>query len=229
MTIKGNLGMDVTQTALATEVFRAIRTKILYSNRYTNLKTLLFTSSWAGEGKSYVTANTAIALAQIGKKVIILDCDLRKPTQHQLFGKYNKGITNYLFKECPIEEIVQNTEIANLQLVASGRVPSNPSEMLECNDFTELIKAIRGQADYVLIDSPPILPVTDACILGSKADGILLVVGVGTVKPEMALRAKSHLEEAGGKIFGLIINRSETCAEQRAYRHYYEKDKKIAN
>ena len=218
----------VKQTTIISEVFRTIRTNILYSKVYRNLQSILFTSAEPGEGKSLITRNTAIALAQTGKKVIVLDCDLRKPTQHALFRKHNKGLTSFLYQGCSLADIVQDTDIPNLRLVTSGPTPRNPAELLDSGRLTEVIAALKCQADYVLVDSPPVLPVTDACILGSKVDGILLVVGIGRVKPEMAQRAKEQLEDANGNILGLIINRSEST-KQRAYYHYYETFAKTAN
>jgi len=219
----------VNQTTIISEVFRTIRTNLLYSKVYRNVKSILFTSAEPGEGKSLIIRNTAVALAQTGKKVIVLDCDLRKPTQYALFKKPNKGLTNFLYQECSLADIVQDTDIPNLRLVTSGPTLRTPAELLDSSKLTEVISALKCQADYVLVDSPPVLPVTDACILGSKVDGILLVVGIGRVKPEMAQRAKEQLEEANGNILGLIINRSETYTGQRAYYHYYEEFAKAAN
>ncbi|SDF15288.1 CpsD/CapB family tyrosine-protein kinase [Sporomusa acidovorans] len=219
----------IDQTSLTKEAFRVIRTKILYSKLYANTKSLLFTSAGAGEGKSMVVINTAITLAQTGKKVIILDCDLRNPSQHKLFVKPNIGLTNFFDQPCSINNIVQDTGIHNLQLVTSGPIPANPAELLDSNQLTEILSLLCNRSDYLLIDSPPVLPVTDACILGSKADGILLVVSIGKVRPEMLQRAKAHLEEANGNLLGLIINRSELYSEQRAYYHYYENIAKTAN
>lgn len=223
------ISRGIDQTALVKEAFRTIRTKILYSKLYSNTKSILFTSAAAGEGKSMVVINTGISLAQTGKKVIILDCDLRNPSQHELFVKPNIGLTNFLTKQCSIGSIVQDTGISNLRLVTSGPTLVNPAEMLDSNQFIEAFSLLCNQTDYLLIDSPPVLPVADACILGSKVDGILLVVSIGTVKPEMAQRAKAHLEDASGNLLGLIINRSELYTEQRAYYHYNGKHAKAAN
>ncbi len=226
---KNSLVMDDSHTSIITEAFRAFRTNILYSNADENIKSILFTSAGAGEGKSVTAANTAVALAQAGQKVIILDCDLRKPFQHKIFEQKNIGLTNFFYERCPITDFIQTTSIPDLRLVASGPVPPNPSELLATSKMREAITLLRSQADYLIIDSPPVLPVTDACILGSKVDGIILVVGVGKVKPEMAQRAKEHLETAKGNILGIIINRSETYLEQSAYDQYYGNMDKIAN
>ena len=213
------------------EAFRALRTKILHSKKDSIVKSILVTSAGAGEGKSMTVANTAIVLAQTGKKVIILDCDLRKPVQHEIFKKRktNRGLTNFLNGECSIADIVQDTGIPNLQLITSGPNLLSPSELLDSDKFKEAISSLKSQADYIIVDSPPVLPVTDACILGSNVDGIILVVGVGKVQPEIALRAKEHLETVNGNILGIIINRSDICVEQSAYYHYCGNVEKAAN
>ncbi|CQR74710.1 Tyrosine-protein kinase YwqD [Sporomusa ovata DSM 2662] len=213
------------------EAFRAFRTKILHSKKGSIVKSILVTSAGAGEGKSVTVANTAVVLAQTGKKVILMDCDLRKPVQHEIFKKRktNRGLTNVLNGECSISDIVQDTGIPNLQLITSGSIRFNPSELLDSDKFKETISSLKSQADYIIIDSPPVLPVTDACILGSKVDGIILVVGVGKVQPEMALKAKEHMEIVNGNILGIIINHYENFVEQSAYYHYCENVEKAAN
>lgn len=213
------------------EAFRAFRTKILHSKRDSRVKTILVTSAGSGEGKSVTVANTAVVLAQTGKLVIIVDCDLRKPVQHEIFKKRktNRGLTNFLTGECSLSDIVQDTGIQNLRLITSGPIVFNPSELLDSDRFKEAIASLKSQADYIIVDSPPVLPVADTCILGSKVDGIILVVGMGKVQPEMALRAKEHLETVNGNILGIVINRSEAFVEQNAYYHYYGDVEKAVN
>ncbi|WP_094603525.1 Putative tyrosine-protein kinase YveL [Sporomusa silvacetica DSM 10669] len=212
------------------EAFRTLRTKIIYS-KSGMVKSILFTSASAGEGKSITVANTAVVLAQTNKKVIVVDCDLRKPVQYKIFKKKktSRGLTNFLTGECEIADIVQDTDIPNLRLVTSGPLLVNPSELLDSDKFKEAISSLKEQADYIIIDSPPVLAVTDSCILGSKMDGIILVVGVEKVQPEMALRAKEHLEAVDGNILGIIINRSDTFVEQNAYFHYCGNVGNVAN
>lgn len=213
------------------EAFRAFRTKILHPKEDSVIKSILFTSAGAGEGKSVMVANTAVALAQTGKKVIIMDCDLRKPVQHEIFHKRKPhlGLTNFLSGECLLANIVQETGIPNLRVIISGPIPQNPAELLDSDKTREIISTLKSQADYIIVDSPPVLPVTDACILGPLVDGVILVVGVGRVQPEMALKAKEHLEAVKGNILGQIVNRSDTYAEQSAYYRYYGNVEKAAN
>ena len=213
------------------EAFRAVRTKVLYLRKGSSIKSILITSAGAGEGKSVAVANIAAVLAQTGKRVIIVDCDLRKPAQQEIFKKRKNtvGLTNFLTSDCSVVDIIQETGIPNLRLVTSGPILSNPSELLDSDRFRDALAALSSQADYIIVDSPPVLPVTDACILGSKLDGIILIVGVGKVHPEMAVKAKEHLETVNGNILGIVINRYDEFVEQSAYYHYYESEEKAAN
>jgi capsular exopolysaccharide synthesis family protein len=186
----------------------------------------MFTSSGPGEGKSTTTANTAVALAQSGKKVIIVDCDLRKPVQHKIFGKSNKGLTNILVENIPIESVLQQTQVENLYLLTSGPIPPNPSELLGGKKLVEVLDALKLQADYVIIDAPPVIAVTDACVLASKVDGVNLVIGAGIVRPEMAQKAKELLTKAKGHLLGVILNRVEIEQEHAYYYYYYGSDTK---
>jgi len=202
------------------EAYRMFRTNILFSKVEGDLKTILFTSSCHGEGKSVSAANTAIALAQSGKKVILLDCDLRKPVQHLMFGRVANGLTNVVFGELDIESAIQETEQQNLRLVASGPLPPSPSDILGSSKMDMLLNNLKTKVDYLIIDSPPVLAVSDACVLASKVDGIILVLGAGIVRPEMAQQTRESLERAKGRLLGVMINRIKLI--QESYYGYYE-------
>jgi capsular exopolysaccharide synthesis family protein len=202
------------------EAYRTLRTNIQFSKGEGELRTIMFTSAGPGEGKSTTVANTAVALAQSGKRVILVDCDLRKPVQHKIFKKRNKGITNALVEDIAIGELIQETEIDNLSLVSSGPIPPNPSELLSTKKFQEILNELQRQSDFVIIDAPPVIAVTDACVLASKVDGINLVIGVGSVRPEMAQKAKELILKAKGHLLGVILNRVE-IEEEHAYYYYY--------
>ena len=206
------------------EAYRTLRTNIQFSKPASQLKVLLFTSAGPGEGKSTTVANTAVTLAQSGKKVIIVDCDLRKPVQHKIFGLINQGITNILAEELCLSNFIQNTEVENLRVLTSGPIPPNPSELLGSLKMQQVIDDLKMQADYLLIDSPPVIAVTDACVLASKVDGISLVLDVGSVRPEMAKKAKELLVNAKGSILGVILNRVEIEEEYALYYYYYNND-----
>lgn len=210
------------------EAFRTLRTNIQFSKGDNELKTIMFTSAGPGEGKSTTTANTAVALAQAGKKVILLDCDLRKPVQHKIFGKRNKGLTNMLVDDLEISELIQNTEIDNLRIITSGPIPPNPSELLSSRKMLEVLDYLKTYADYVIVDAPPVIAVTDACVLASKVDGVNLVIAAGVIRPEMAQKAQELLVKAKGHLLGVILNRVEIEEEHAYYYYYYGSDAKAA-
>jgi capsular exopolysaccharide synthesis family protein len=202
------------------EAYRTLRTNIQFSKTDGQLQTILFTSSGPGEGKSTTLANTAVALAQSGKQVIMMDCDLRKPVLHKIFDARNHGITNILVEEYRVEDLLQGTQVENLRILTSGPIPPNPSELLGSMKMQGLFNYLKEQADYLIIDAPPVIAVTDACVLASKVDGIVLVVNSGTVRPEMAQKAKDLLIKANGHLLGVILNRVE-IEEEYAYYYYY--------
>lgn len=214
------------------EAYRAFRTNLQYSKIDGELKSILFTSSGPGEGKSITAANTATALAQGGAKVIILDCDLRRPVQHLIFGRVATGITNILAGNGTIQDYLKDTDITNLKLLSSGPIPPNPAELLSSNRMKEMLIALRTQADYLIIDTPPVLPVTDTCVLASKVDGIVLVLGAGVVHPEAAQKTRIALEQVNGSILGVMVNRvkrDEVLGDYSSYYGYYGEVNKTAN
>lgn len=223
MNSKRHLVVQEQSHSSVAEAYRMFRTNILFSKIDGELKTILFTSSCPGEGKSVSAANTAIALAQSGKKVILLDCDLRKPVQHLMFGRVANGLTNVIFGELTVEHAIQETEQQNLFLVASGPLPPNPSDILGSSKMDMLLNNLKTKVDYLIIDSPPVLAVSDACILASKVDGIILVLGAGIVRAEMAQQTKESLERAKGRLLGVMINRIKL--EQDNFYGYYAMQK----
>lgn len=210
------------------EAYRTLRTNIQFAKVDGDLQTILFTSAGPGEGKSTTTANAAVALAQSGKKVILTDCDLRKPVQHRIFGKKNRGVTNALVQDIAAGDLLQDTEVDNLYLLPSGPIPPNPSELLAAASMRELLAYLKTQCDYLIIDAPPVIAVTDACVLASQTDGVIMVVGAGTARPEMAQQAKELLQRAGGRILGVVLNRVEIEEEHTYYYYYYGHEHKAA-
>lgn len=211
------------------EAYRTLRTNIQYARVDGELKVLLFSSAGPGEGKSTVAANTAVALAQAGHRVILMDCDLRKPVLHHVFNVNKKGLTNCLVGESSAVELLQDTEVPNLRVLASGPIPPNPAELLGSARMDSVIAALKEISDFILIDCPPVIAVTDACVLARKADGVFLVLDANQVRPEMAIKAKELFENAQGVILGAILNRAEVESEHSYYYYYYghgEKEKK---
>lgn len=210
------------------EAYRTLRTNIQFAKVDSDLRTIMFTSAGPGEGKSTTIANTAVAIAQTGKQVILVDCDLRKPVQHKIFGKRNRGVTNILVEELPVADLLQDTDIDNLKILTSGPIPPNPSELLGSNKMQEVIASLQELADIVIFDAPPTVAVTDASVLASKVDGIVLVLNTREVRPEMAQKAKELLLKANGHILGVILNRVEIEEEHAYYYYYYGNEKKNA-
>jgi capsular exopolysaccharide synthesis family protein len=214
------------------EAYRAFRTNLQHAKTDGALKSILFTSSSSGEGKSITAANTAIALAQGGAKVIVLDCDLHSPVQHLIFGRIATGITNILMGQGTVVDYVQNTDISNLKILASGPIPPNPSELLNSNKLVAMLATLGKQADYLIIDTPPVLAVTDTCVLASKVDGIIIVIGAGVVRPAQAQEAREALARANGSILGIIVNRVKSdglLGDDVRYCDYRGRVKKTRN
>ena len=203
------------------EAYRTLRTNIQYAKVDGELKVLLFTSAGPGEGKSTVAANSAVALAQAGQRVVLVDCDLRKPVQHHMFQLNKKGLTNCLVGESPVLDLLQETEAPNLRVLTSGPIPPNPSELLGSSRMDAVLATLKDAADYIVIDCPPVIAVTDACILARKADGVFLVLDADQVRPEMAQKAKELLTNAQGNVLGAILNKAEVESEHSYYYYYY--------
>jgi capsular exopolysaccharide synthesis family protein len=214
------VGPELLQSPIA-EVYRKLRTSIQLAERDGNLKTLLFTSSGPGEGKSVTVANMGVVLAHYGKRVIIVDCDMRKPGQHQIFGKRNQGLTDVLVHGNSLTDLTQSTEVASLDLLAGGATPPNPSELLGSARMMEIIATLKTQYDYVIFDTPPVLAVTDTCVLASQVDGVILVVGAGMAKPATVRDSKELLIKAKGELLGVVLNKALTRRDQRLHYHYY--------
>ena len=201
------------------EAYRQLRTNIQFSTLDKPLRTLLVTSTSPEEGKSTTLANLAITIAQTGSTVILADCDLRRPTIHQLFGvKNGTGLTSVLIDSSVKEFPFQDSGIPNLRLLPSGPLPPNPSELLGSRRMTELIDQLKEEADFVLFDSPPIVAVTDAAVLATKMDGVLLVIKAGTTKRELAKKAKDLLERVNANLLGVVLN---NVRYETGLHHYY--------
>ena len=205
--------------SIAAESYRTLRTNIKYSSFDKEMKRILFTSSIPGEGKSTTAGNIALAFAQEEKKVIIIDCDLRRSNVHKEFKISNRtGLTNVLIHKDDISKHIQNYN-KFLDILTAGIVPPNPSEMLSSNAMSDLLNHLEKLYDVIIIDSPPIKAVTDAQILSRIVDGVVLVVRSGFSKKEAVLETKAEIEKVGGKIIGTVFNRAEGAKGK--YYYYY--------
>ncbi|MCX7971000.1 MAG: CpsD/CapB family tyrosine-protein kinase [Negativicutes bacterium] len=209
--------------SIPSEAYRVLRTNLHYAEADRELKTILFTSAGPGEGKSTVSANVALAFAQDGKRVLLVDCDLRKPTVATSFGiSKSPGLTNILVENINWRDCVARTEFsANLEAIPCGPIPPNPSEILGSGKMLRFIEEVKGEFDLVVFDAPPVIAVTDACVLAGKVDGVVLVLRAEVVRPEMAQKAKALLDTAKASILGAVINDINVHEKHHYYYYYY--------
>lgn len=188
----------------AAEAYQSLRTNIEFSGLETTLRSLLVTCADAETDKSNALANLAVVMAQAGDRVVVVDGDLRRPRQHEIFGVANsRGLTDWL-KESGAPALVE-TSVPNLRLLPSGPLPPNPVALLSTNRLAELLAQLSADADYVLVDAPPVLAVTDAALWAGKVDGVLLAVHAGRTRREHAQRAKTVLEKVQARIVGAVL------------------------
>lgn len=206
------------------EAYRAVRTNLQFAGADKKLKCISFTSSTPSEGKSTTISNIALAIAQDNKKVLLIDADMRKPVQHRIFGLFNKGLSNCIAMNMPLDEAIQPSDHPNLDILASGPVPPNPSELLGSQKMDELLRQVKHIYDYVLVDMPPVLAVTDAAVLSQKVDGIVFVIKSGKISPDEAKLAKTRLEQAGANILGAVLNAVPQRHGGYGYGYYYYYD-----
>lgn len=209
------------------EAYRGIRTSIEFSNLDKNLQVITVTSSMQNEGKSTVLANLAVSFANLDKKVLIMEGDLRNPSVHRMFNISNiKGLTDILLQNKVFADCVHCTDVKNLHVLTCGAIPPNPSEMLSSKKIRDFIESLREYYDYVFIDAPPIGIVTDAGIISTYTDGCIFVVGAGDADIEMAKVSKERLEKVGANILGVVLNKFESSGASGYYNYYYEQETK---
>ncbi len=187
------------------EAYRSLRTNLEFSSLDHPLRTLLVTSPAPDEGKSTTLANLGIIQAQAGKRVVLLDGDLRRPRLHDLFGLGNNtGVTTAILNpEAPLP--LQNTTVPNLRVMTSGPLPPNPADLLASARMKALLDQLVAEADLVLLDAPPVIVVTDAVVLATRVDGVLLVVSAGQTRREQAQRARDLLAKVNARLIGAVL------------------------
>lgn len=210
----------------AAEAYRTLRTNITFASPDKPVHVIMATSTSPDDGKSTTIANLAITFAASGASTVLVDGDLRRPHLHTIFGLSNEqGLTTMVVDMARaatggVEPTIplQNTQVANLQVLTSGPVPPNPAEILSSQRMTELLEMLRGKVDYVLIDTPPIIAVTDAAVLASRVDGVLLVVNAGKTKRELAIKARDMLKQVNANVIGVVLNNAQV--DKSAYAYY---------
>nr|WP_294576641.1 CpsD/CapB family tyrosine-protein kinase [uncultured Romboutsia sp.] len=204
------------------ECYRGIRTSIEFSNLDKEMKVINVTSAMQSEGKSTVIANLAVNFANLDKKVLLLEGDLRNPSVHRMFNISNiNGLTDVLLNNKVFADCVHCTEVKNLHILTCGPIPPNPSEILSSNKMKEFITSLKEYYDYIFIDTPPIGIVTDAGIISTYSDGCIFVVGSKQCDIEMAKYAKERLEKVGANIIGAVLNKFEAEGGSYNYYNYY--------
>ncbi len=202
----------------AAEAYRTLRTNIRFSSLDRPLHTLLITSSSPNEGKSSTLANLAITMAQAEQKVLLVDCDLHRPALHTLFNLPNEtGLTNIILEQSDAQLPIQSTGVPGLSLLASGPLPPRPADILGSRRMQAVIERLRSEADIILFDTPPVTAVTDAAILASSIDGVLLVFQANKTRRERARQARQILEKVKANIIGVILNDAQL---EKGYGYY---------
>jgi capsular exopolysaccharide synthesis family protein len=214
--------MALDNRSAAAEAYRVLRTSVLLSSAGQPPKMILVTSGQPGEGKTTTVVNTGISLAQLGASVVIVDCDLRKPSTHKLFGvDHVRGLSTYLARNVELDSVIQQLPIKNLSLIPCGPIPPNPAELISSEKMRELLRILADRYDHVLIDSPPLINVTDPVILSTMVDGVMLVVHGGKSTRDVVRRARMELSSVGAKIFGVVLNNVDLRRDGYDYYYYY--------
>jgi len=207
------------------EDYRTVRTSILLSQNSNFSKIIAFSSSLPQEGKTATVANTAVSFAQLGKKVVIIDADLRRPRLHRLFGVRNtKGLTGFLTEKDSIEDIVQKTTVENVWLIPSGPIPPNPAELLESDRMKLLLDGIKKEIDFVLIDTPPVLAVVDSVIIGSLVSNVVLIAQPEKTNRRVFENSVERLKQSNAKIIGVVFNKTSPQTKKYHDKYYYYQD-----
>ncbi len=223
--MQNELILNYDPKSVISETIRTLRTNLQFSSVDKTLKTILVTSSMPREGKSFIAANLAVAFAQSGTKVLLVDCDIRKGRLHYIFGSHNqKGLSNLLLEN--VEETYKNyikrTKIENLSIMFRGVTPPNPSELLGSEKNKELISILKKQYDMVIFDSAPVNGgLTDSLIMGRLVDGVVIVSAYKKTPINVLKNTKKSLETINANILGVVLNQMNTSSQQY-YGHFYE-------
>jgi len=207
------------------ESFRAVRTNVLFSSAAEGSRSLVITSTGPGEGKSLVSANLAIGLAQSGLRVLLIDADMRKPRVHSVFGKPQEpGLSNVLVGSARASESVHTTTVPGLWMMSAGALPPNPAELLGSKRFSDLMASLGPHFDWVIVDTPPVMPVTDSAVVSHLTNGVLFVVGAEMTSRYAAQRAVEQLGHGHAKFVGVVLNRVDLRHNAYYYSQYYRRE-----
>jgi tyrosine-protein kinase Etk/Wzc len=204
------------------EAYRVMRTGIQFAKLDKKIKSIVVASSAPKEGKSTTASNLAITMATAGLKTVLLDTDLRRPVLHRVFNVPREpGLTDYLFDRADVQEIFKQTEVENLYLVPCGVVPPNPAELLGSEKMKEFVEYLKQNYDFIVFDTPPLAAVTDALILASQVDSVLLVASAGKTEIDVLEKAREMVQRVGGNVIGVLLNNFDASATYGTYYRYY--------
>lgn len=210
--------------SVISEKFRGIRTNIMFSSADNDIQTVVFTSEKPAAGKSTISANVAITYAQAGYKTLLIDGDMRKPSQHYLFNTSNiDGLSNLILKRSDYSKAIHKTKTINLDLLTSGPVPPNPSELIGSENLLKIMNELEEIYDYIIIDTPPVITVTDAQLFSEIAQNVVYVVDTQSNDRNMVKKGKELIEKTGAKILGIVLNKSVE-ENTSSYYNYYGED-----
>jgi succinoglycan biosynthesis transport protein ExoP len=221
------LAFSASTKAPVMEAYKTLRTNLQYSNLDDNLRVIVVTSTSQDEGKSATAANLAVSIAQSNKRVLLIDCDLRRSAMHRIFHVLNEtGLTNILVEGTDLGTIIQEVGIPNLHILTSGPKPPNPSELLGSVRMQALLQQVSEVYDTVILDVPPVLPVSDALVISKFTDGIIYVVRYGHIANDLVARAKADIQKVGARVLGVVINGIPLDASvgYGSYYYYDEED-----
>lgn len=202
------------------EAYKSLRTNIRFYVSGKECKKLCITSGAAGEGKSITLLNLAISIGETGKKVLLIDADLRRPALARLLvEKATPGLSNVLVDQVDVKEAIRKDMYPNLDVLLSGEIPPNPSELIGSEKMQEMIETLSSQYDYILVDTPPVGVVSDTCLVANFLDGVILLVWQGRSRRDSVKKAVSNLQLTGAKILGYVLN--GVPVEKKSYNYYY--------
>ena len=216
------LVVDQSPHSAPSECLRSIRTNLLFAAGQTDLRSLVVTSASPRDGKTMVCTNTAAAMAQAGHRVVVVDADLRRPHVHDVFGMDNSvGLVDVLIGQSTLEQAIRPSGVDGLFVLASGGAPSQPAEMLSSKGFGRLLERLNQSFDYIFLDSPPVLAVTDAAVLSQMVDGVVLVLRVGRTNRSLFRETLRTLDAVGSRVAGVVCNGVDLSARRYGYRYGY--------
>lgn len=194
----------------AAEAYRTLRTNIQFLALHNKIQTIVITSSKYMEGKTTIASNLGVVMAQIGNKVLIVDCDQRKAKIHKVFGiSNNKGLSDILINKLNVNDVLKKLFLENLYILTAGTISPNPSDLFTSSHMKNLMDELKSCFDYIILDTPPINKVTDTQLISQYSDGCILVVSSGETKIEEIVKTKKLLENANNRILGVVLNKVE--------------------